>query len=160
MKQEAYLLTGTNLGEKITNLKKAMELIEQECGTITAASSLYETAAWGKKDQPAFLNQAIAISTTLNARQLMRKILKIEKVLGRERLEKYGPRIIDIDILLFGQEVHNYRLLKLPHPELTNRKFALLPLTEIAPELYHPVFKKSIAQLLKECEDPLPVKKL
>ncbi len=117
----AYLLTGGNLGERVHNLAMARELVEAQTGNIIAASSLYETAAWGNTDQPAFLNQAIMIETPLNARQLIRRILKIEKKMGRVREEKYGPRLIDIDILLFNNEKHNYQFLKLPHPVLQNR---------------------------------------
>lgn len=155
----AYLLTGGNLGNREQNLAMARELIGQECGTIIRASSLYETAAWGKTDQPDFLNQALHISTRLNARQLIRRILKTEKLMGRVREEKYGPRIIDIDMLLFNNEVHNYHFLKIPHPELPNRRFALLPLAEIAPGLVHPVLNKTIKELLQECPDHLEVKK-
>jgi 2-amino-4-hydroxy-6-hydroxymethyldihydropteridine diphosphokinase len=157
---KAYLLTGGNLGNREQNLAKARELITQQCGSIIAASSLYETAAWGNTDQPAFLNQALEISTALTARQLIRKILKAEKKMGRIREEKYGPRIIDIDILLFNNEIHNYPLLKLPHPEMQNRRFALLPLAEIAPHITHPVLKKTITQLLDACPDELPVRKI
>jgi 2-amino-4-hydroxy-6-hydroxymethyldihydropteridine diphosphokinase len=153
----AYLLTGGNMGQREDHLAQAKELLQQHCGTITAASSLYETAAWGNTDQAAFLNQALELQTTLNARQLIRRILKIEKSMGRIRAEKYGPRIIDIDILLFNQEKHNYHFLKLPHPEMQNRRFALLPLTEIAGTVVHPVFNKTITQLLEECGDELPV---
>lgn len=160
MIHDGYLLTGSNLGDREQHLAKAKELINLECGTVLLASSLYETAAWGKTDQPSFLNQALYIKTSLNARQLMRKILRIEKMMGRIRKEKYGPRIIDIDILVFNNELHNYPLLKLPHPELHNRRFALLPLSEIAPDLEHAVFKKTIKQLLTGCKDELPVKKL
>ncbi|HQX72512.1 MAG: 2-amino-4-hydroxy-6-hydroxymethyldihydropteridine diphosphokinase [Chitinophagaceae bacterium] len=155
----AYLLTGGNLGERVHNLAMARELVEAQTGNIIAASSLYETAAWGNTDQPAFLNQAIMIETPLNARQLIRRILKIEKKMGRVREEKYGPRLIDIDILLFNNEKHNYQFLKLPHPEMQNRRFALLPLAEIAPEIIHPVLKKTITELLQECKDELEVKK-
>ena len=155
----AYLLTGGNLGNREENLTIARELITQHCGTIVHASSLYETAAWGKTDQPSFLNQALELQTAFNARQLIRKVLKIEKTMGRTREEKYGPRIIDIDILLFNEEIHDYRLLKLPHPEMQNRKFALMPLAEIAPDVFHPVFRKTITELLSECKDELPVKK-
>lgn len=155
----AYLLTGGNLGNRVENLTIASERIAQHCGTIVHASSLYETAAWGKTDQPSFLNQALQLQTAFNARQLIRKVLKIEKIMGRTRKEKYGPRIIDIDILLFNQEIHDYRLLKLPHPEMQNRRFALLPLAEIAPDALHPVFNKTVIELLNDCKDELPVKK-
>lgn len=155
----AYLLTGGNLGNREENLAAARKLITQHCGTIVHASSLYETAAWGKTDQPPFLNQTLELHTELNARQLIRRILKIEKQMGRIREEKYGPRIIDIDILLFNEEIHDYRLLKLPHPEMQNRRFALLPLAEIAPNALHPVFDKTVIELLNECKDKLPVNK-
>lgn len=155
----AYLLTGGNLGDRKKNLAIAREQISIQCGKITTASSLYETAAWGNTDQPSFLNQALEIQTSLTARQLMRRLLKVEKQMGRERKEKYGPRVIDIDILLFNKERHNYPLLKLPHPEMQNRRFALLLLAEIAPDIVHPVLDKTIKQLLKECSDELAVKK-
>jgi 2-amino-4-hydroxy-6-hydroxymethyldihydropteridine diphosphokinase len=157
---KAYLLTGGNIGNREKQLATARELIRQQCGRISNTSSLYETAAWGKTDQAAFLNQTLELETALNARQLMRHLLKIEKQMGRLRKEKYGPRIIDIDILLFNMEKYNYSFLKLPHPEMQNRRFALLPLAEIAPDAIHPVFNKTIGQLLKECTDELPVKKI
>jgi 2-amino-4-hydroxy-6-hydroxymethyldihydropteridine diphosphokinase len=156
---KAYLLTGGNLGDRVQNLANASALIGEKCGTILEASALYETAAWGNTEQPAFLNQALILSTPLLARQLIRKLLKIEKQMGRIREEKYGPRIIDIDILLFNEEKHNYSFLTLPHPEMQNRRFALLPLAEIAPMVIHPVLKKTVAELLAECKDELPVKK-
>ena len=154
-----YLLTGGNLGNRQQNLASATQLIIEQCGTIVAASSLYETGAWGNADQPAFLNQALALNTLLNGKQLIRRLLKIEKQLGRIRKEKYGPRIIDIDILLFNNEKHNYHFLKIPHPEMQNRRFALLPLAEIAPEILHPVLNKTILQLLTDCPDGLSVRK-
>lgn len=155
----AFLLTGGNMGDRAANLAKAKEIISQDCGRIIAQSSLYETAAWGKTDQPAFLNQAICLSTPLSAKQLLHRLLKAEKVLGRVRDEKFGPRIIDIDILLFNDEVHNLDQLKIPHPEMPNRRFALLPLAEIAAGVVHPILKKTIAALLEECPDILEAKK-
>ena len=156
----AYLLIGGNLGNRKENLLRASALINEQCGQVISSSSFYETAAWGKTDQPSFLNQVLAISTTMTARKLMRRILKIETSMGRIREEKLGPRIIDIDILLFNNEIHDLRFLKIPHPEMQNRRFALAPLAEIDPGLIHPVFKKTIAQLLDECPDNLDVKKI
>lgn len=152
-----YLLTGGNMGNRKENLAIAYKHIGEQCGAIINSSSLYETAAWGKTDQPNFLNQALEIQTTLTARQLLKKILHIEKQTGRIRKEKYGPRIIDIDILLFNDEVYNFPVLKIPHPELQNRRFVLEPLAEIAPEIIHPILKKSIIDLLTVCPDKLEV---
>ena len=159
MSHKAYLLTGANLGNRAANLARARELIGLHAGRVEAASALYETAAWGKEDQPAFLNQALVIRTELSPRRLLRRLLKLERQMGRIRGEKYGPRLIDMDILLYDQEVHQYPLLTLPHPALPGRRFALLPLAEIAPGLVHPVLQKSIAELLEECPDTLAVKK-
>ncbi len=154
---KAYLLTGGNMGDRQKNLGTTFERIEQECGDIASASSIYETAAWGKKDQPPFLNQVIELQTELTPRKLLKKILNIEKQIGRVRKEKYGPRIIDIDILLFNDEIYNYTSLKIPHPEMQNRRFVLVPLAEIAPGNIHPVFKKTIKELLSICPDKLEV---
>ena len=154
---KAYLLIGGNLGNREENLSKAVDLINEQCGNITKTSSLYETAAWGVTEQPLFLNQALEISTSLNAKQLMRKALAIEKTMGRVRKEKFGPRIIDIDILFYENEVHDLSFLKIPHPELQNRRFVLVPLAEINSEFQHPVLKKTIAELLEECPDNLEV---
>jgi 2-amino-4-hydroxy-6-hydroxymethyldihydropteridine diphosphokinase len=156
----AYLLIGGNLGNRKENLLRATAMINEQCGQVITSSSFYETAAWGKTEQPSFLNQALAISTPMTARKLMRRILKIEISMGRIREERLGPRIIDIDILLFNNEIHDLRFLKIPHPEIQNRRFALVPLAEIDPGLIHPILKKTIAQLLDECADNLEVKKI
>ena len=157
---KAYLLIGGNLGDRLQNLEKARSLLSQHCGIIIKSSSVYETDAWGNTKQPAFLNQAIELETEFDAKKLMRWILKAEKNMGRIRNDKYGPRNIDIDILLFNEEQHNYSFLKVPHPELHNRRFALVPLAEIAPEAKHPALNKTINTLLSECKDELSVKKI
>jgi 2-amino-4-hydroxy-6-hydroxymethyldihydropteridine diphosphokinase len=155
----AYLIIGGNLGDRESNLGIARELINRQCGTIIKTSSIYETAAWGKTDQPSFLNQALEVHTSLNARQLIRRLLKVERSMGRIREEKFGPRLIDLDLLFFNNEKHDYHFLKLPHPELQNRRFVLLPLAEIAPGMVHPVLHKTVKELLEECPDTLPVTK-
>jgi len=154
---KAYLLTGGNTGNREHYLQQAIELIGQKCGHILKQSSLYETAAWGKTDQPAFLNQALLLHTDLGAPELMQVLLSIEETMGRRREEKYGPRIIDIDVLLYNNDVLQSPLITVPHPELNNRRFALTPLAEIAADLKHPLLHKTIRRLLKECPDMLPV---
>lgn len=155
----SFLLTGSNMGDRTLMLARARKLLEKNCGKIEKVSSIYETAAWGKEDQAAFLNQAIEIKTSLEPRKLLREVLKIEKKLGRIREEKYGPRVIDIDILFFENRIMHFPELILPHPQLQNRRFALTPLAEIAPTFVHPVFNKNIEQLLDACNDDLAVVK-
>jgi 2-amino-4-hydroxy-6-hydroxymethyldihydropteridine diphosphokinase len=155
---KTYLLTGGNEGDRSEALENAILQLESYAGKITARSAVYETAAWGRTDQPPFLNQALELNTTLEPLALLGVLLKIEEKMGRVRKEKYGPRIIDIDILLFNQQVLDLPSLKIPHPELPNRRFALLPLAEIAGEMAHPVLKKTIRELLKECQDSLEVR--
>jgi 2-amino-4-hydroxy-6-hydroxymethyldihydropteridine diphosphokinase len=155
-----YLLTGGNLGDRLLNLQKALMLVDEMAGAVVQKSSIYETAAWGVTNQPSFLNQVLLCITQFTAEQLLQTILLIERQLGRERAEKMGPRIIDIDILFYNDAVIDLAGLKVPHPEIANRRFVLEPLNEIAPDYIHPVLKKSIAYLLKDCPDPLEVKVL
>ena len=159
MTKPVFLLLGTNLGDRLSNLKQATHYIEQEAGNLKKASSVFETSAWGKTDQPAFLNQALEISTALEAEQLLSKLLSIEEQLGRKRNEHWGERIIDIDILFFGNEIYTSPHLQIPHPQLGNRKFTLIPLNEIAPDFVHPTSKKTVRELLAVCPDPLSVEK-
>lgn len=157
---KAYLLIGGNIGDRKKNLEDAVNAIRAQIGEVTQRSHLYETAAWGKPDQPSFFNQAVTVITALSELELLHAILHIEKQMGRHRLEKFGPRVIDIDILLFNHVVIDLPELKIPHPELVNRRFALTPLHEIVPDLVHPVLHRRIDQLLKACTDPLEVEML
>ena len=149
----AYLLTGSNLGNREGFLQEACTLLSKRAGKCKSISSLYETAPWGKTDQPSFLNQAIQLETSLSPEELLQALLKIELELGRTRSEKYGPRTIDIDILLYGNEIIEQPQLQIPHPQLANRRFALLPLFELNPHLVHPVTGITLEALLDQCPD-------
>jgi len=157
----AYLLLGGNLGDRKKNLDLAIQFLNVEAGNVILVSSIYETAAWGKEDQPDFLNQAIALSTNLSALKLLDKVLEIEQKLGRIRKEKWGERLIDIDLILFGNKVINIEgKLQIPHPHMQNRKFVMQPLAEIAPDINHPVLGKTILELAENISDNLEVNKL
>ncbi|KQM78624.1 2-amino-4-hydroxy-6-hydroxymethyldihydropteridine pyrophosphokinase [Pedobacter sp. Leaf216] len=157
----AYLLLGGNLGDREGNLKKAIELLNDKIGKVTSVSSLYETAAWGKTDQPAFLNQAVALETHLSALAVLDLALDIEQELGRVRKDKWGERLIDIDLILFGNQVINIPdKLQVPHPHMQIRKFVMEPLAEIAPDVVHPVLGETMLSICRNIEDQLEVKKL
>ena len=154
-----YLLLGSNMGNSQKHLTKAISMIEKKIGRVIRRSGLYQTAAWGKTDQPDFLNQVIIAETNLTAGQTMQAILSIETAMGRVRTEKNAPRIIDIDILFFNKAVTNEKGLSIPHPAIHLRRFVLVPLNELSPNLIHPVLKKTNHQLLLKCPDKLNVKK-
>ncbi|WP_090499846.1 2-amino-4-hydroxy-6-hydroxymethyldihydropteridine diphosphokinase [Pedobacter terrae] len=157
----AYLLLGGNLGNREANLKQAIELLNDKIGKVLAVSSLYETAAWGKTDQPAFLNQAVALQTNLSALEVLDLALSIEQELGRVRKDKWGERLIDIDLILFGDQIINMPdKLQVPHPHMQHRKFVMEPLAEIAPDVIHPVLGETILFISRNIDDPLEVKKL
>lgn len=156
---QCFLLLGTNIGDKQHNLLQAQKLIAQRTGVILAASSIYETSAWGKEDQDDFLNQVLHVETNCLPVPLLKLCLDIEKELGRVRFERWGERLIDIDLLYFEDLIVEEELLTVPHPELQNRKFTLVPLVEIAPTFLHPVLQKTNADLLSDCKDLLEVTK-
>lgn len=159
MESGVFLLLGSNQGNCIENLKKARHHISNSAGKVIAFSSIYKTAAWGKLDQPDFYNQILSIETALNPHQLLTEVLSVERQIGRKRDQKWGPRIIDIDILFYGNTILNDPTLTIPHPGIPNRNFVLVPLNELASGLIHPSLNKSIEQLLRECPDTLPVEK-
>jgi 2-amino-4-hydroxy-6-hydroxymethyldihydropteridine diphosphokinase len=148
-KHAVYLSLGTNLGNRLVNLKHALERLKEFC-KVVASSSVYETDPWGYKDQPIFYNQVVKIETVLEPIQLLQAIKKIELVMGRIPTFKYGPRLIDIDILLYDKLVMNSPELKIPHPQLKSRAFVLSPLEEIAPDLVIPGEKVDIETLNQE----------
>lgn len=156
---EIYLLLGSNLGDRQRYLLQGRQYIEQEIGPIGKVSALYETAPWGNSDQPAFLNQALLVTSSLSPRDLLTTIHVIEKLLGRDRTVKWGARTLDIDILFYGNLVVCEADLNIPHPLLAERRFALTPLAEIAPELVHPVSGIKIKSLLSQLTDTLSVKR-
>ncbi len=154
-----YLLLGSNMGDSEQMLTVATIMIKKNIGKLITASSIYRTAAWGNEDQPDFLNQIIIISSSLSSITVLNEIFAIEKEMGRVRTIKNAARVIDIDILFFNDEIISTENLTVPHSQIQNRKFVLVPLVEMAPNLQHPVLKKSSLELLNICSDKLIVQK-
>lgn len=158
-KDKVFLLLGSNMGDRLANLEKTQEGLGKST-SIVGTSSVYETEAWGLTNQAPFLNQVLQIRTELTSRELLILIQEVEKQAGRVRFEKWGPRIIDIDILFIEDEIHTESDLKIPHPEIQNRRFTLVPLAELAPNFKHPVLNINMIQMLSFCKDDLTVKKI
>ena len=152
-----FLLTGSNLGDRSSQLSQCIAALQEYAGTVLQCSQVYETEAWGKEGLPAHLNQALQLQTTLQPLELLQVIHDIEHRLGRVRQEKWGVRAMDIDIIYYDNMVLNQPQLTIPHPLLQERRFVLQPLTEIAPGYLHPVFGKTNNELLETCTDPLSV---
>ncbi|MBS1529762.1 MAG: 2-amino-4-hydroxy-6-hydroxymethyldihydropteridine diphosphokinase [Bacteroidetes bacterium] len=157
---DVFLLLGSNLGDRQAYLQQAIALIGKEIAPVINRSSVYETQSWGKTDEPDYLNQVIALQTDIPPKEILYKILNIEKALGRKREVKWGSRIIDIDILFYASEIIDADELTIPHPEMHKRMFTLAPLAEIAPDFVHPVLRKNITELKSELKSDLHVKKL
>lgn len=155
-----FLGLGVNLGDRLKSIDLTLKAIENDLGPIKKRSSLYQTKAWGKTDQPDFLNMVVEVSTTQSAIEVLKTIQKIETDLGRIRIEKWGARVMDIDILFFNNDILNSNLLTIPHPLLDKRRFVLTPFAEIAEKTLHPILNKTIGQLLTACTDELDVLKL
>jgi len=155
-----YLLLGANLGDRFSQMSRAFNEIDSQIGSVIKCSALYQTEAWGKEEEPPYLNQVVCLETKLALHDLLRTINQIEDKLGRTRKLKWESRLIDIDILFYDDVIVNDPDLIVPHPYIHKRKFTLVPLCEIAADLVHPVLKKSMEELLTDLDDPLSVKRI
>lgn len=143
-----YIAFGSNLGEMNSVIEKAMLLIEQRGMKIVNKSNIYETKPYGYTDQPNFINGAIEVQTLLSCRKTLIDLLAIELELGRVREFRWGPRCIDLDIIFYNNEIYDEEDLKVPHQDMQNRDFVLKPLNDICPDYVHPIFKKSVRDML------------
>ena len=149
-----YLLIGSNKGNRLSFLEEARKKIAQQIGLVLKCSSLYETEPWGFEDECLFLNQCLMVKTSLEPYEILECIRNIELQSGRERKSGvYENRNLDIDIIFYDDKIINKENLKIPHPLLHERKFTLVPLAEINPDLIHPVFHQTISELLSKCAD-------
>lgn len=156
-----FFSLGSNLGDRLLNLRKAVNLIDQGLCCRSEVSGIYETEPWGKSGQPYFLNLVLKINSPLiESFNLLKYVRKIEVQMGRKRLEKWGPRLIDIDILFYDSEILNTEELTLPHPGIPMRMFVLAPMVELAPKFVHPVLLKNMTELYQQCIDPLKIELL
>lgn len=157
---EVYLGIGSNIGDSKMHLQNCIEALILNIGKVSNVSSMYETEAWGNQNQANFFNQVVQISTDILPFELLKKIKELETHLGRTKTEKWGPRVVDIDILLYSNFHFTAANLQIPHAFLKERRFVLAPLAEINPELIHPILVKKVGILLEECKDTAWIKKL
>lgn len=144
---KVYIAFGSNMGDRYEIVNNALKLIEKNDMKIIKKSNIYETEPYGYLEQPPFINGAILVETELSCREVLKRLLNIEKQLGRERIKRWGPRTIDLDIIFYNNEIYDEEDLKVPHPDMHNRDFVLKPILDINPNFFHPVFNKTILEL-------------
>ncbi len=152
-----YILLGSNLGDRIQVLQATKKIIQERVGEILQTSAIYETEPWGVSDQPSFYNQVLLIQTYLDPHCLLENLQGVEKDIGKVKLGKWRERLIDVDILYYHDVILNDEDLTIPHPEIRNRRFTLVPLCEIAADFVNPVFQKTQQEMLHQCGDKLAV---
>lgn len=148
-----YIAFGSNIGDRYRSIEEALKRIEEKGMKVTKKSGIYETEPYGYTNQPTFINGAVEVETNLSCSEVLENLLYIENEMGRVRQFKWGPRIIDLDILFFNDEVYDEEDLKVPHPDMQNREFVLKPLCDICPDFVHPILKKKISELLNELKN-------
>ena len=155
-----HLHLGSNQGDRKVQIARAIQMIEESIGQIMCSSAMYETAAWGKIDENDFINMALEVEHYMSPTQLLKTVNQIEDRLGRIRIEKWGSRIIDIDIIFIEDTVIKTDKLTIPHSLMHKRNFVLEPMVEIAPEFIHPIINESLSYILEKCEDTTAVTRI
>ncbi|QWR78001.1 2-amino-4-hydroxy-6-hydroxymethyldihydropteridine diphosphokinase [Candidatus Magnetomonas plexicatena] len=147
---QSFISIGSNMGDRAANCSKALELLNSGDVAVKAVSSMYETKPWGIASQPDFINICVEIETTQQPAELLTTLKEIEKTMGRKDSARWGPRIIDLDIVFYGQEIIKTESLQIPHPHMHEREFVLKPLSELAPRMLHPILNKTVEELLRQ----------
>jgi 2-amino-4-hydroxy-6-hydroxymethyldihydropteridine diphosphokinase len=157
---KCHLHLGSNQGDRKVQLARAIQMIEESIGPVLSSSAMYETDAWGKTDQNDFINIALEVEHYLTPNQLLKTVNKIEDQIGRVRFEKWGPRLIDIDIIFMEDTIVDTKKLTIPHPLMHKRNFVLYPMVEIAADFIHPILNEQLSHILEDCEDETKARRI